>query len=591
MRTIANRIQLFKIGVYGLLFLLLLCLFQTQVIRTGHYRRISEHNRIRLIRMMAPRGEITDRNGKPFATSRPSYNVAVVPEDFDPKDLPVLSKLLDLSPSEIRKQLSSVRSKSLTPVLLKKDIGKELAIQIEEKSPLLSGIFIDVQGVRYYPAYEISAHVIGYIGKISDAEYRSFDRDAYAINSDIGRTGIEKSFDSLLRGEDGGKQIEVNARGEQLNVLSEKLPVPGADVQLSLDIELQSRIAPILGEKNGVVLMMDLKTGEMLAMLSNPSFDPNVFVESGRDRDRIKLMKSTRKPLVNRSIVSAYPPGSVFKLVTALAGLETGKITPHTTFHCPGYFRLSARSRRFKCWESSGHGDVNLFNALERSCNVFFYNVGRLVGEKELSRYSHALGLGEPVPLEIPASDGFIPSAEWKERKPGEHWYEGETVTFAIGQGYVQTTPLQILRLISVMATDGKILKPTLIKQTEAPAGEPETVPVKKSALKAIRQGMLKVIESKYGTGQLARVDFMRLAAKTGTAQAPPRLAHAWFAGFFPYEEPRIALVVFVEHGGSGGLVAASLAKKIVTVWHELYSSTEKFVKPALPPVALEGMR
>lgn len=570
--------------------MLLLSLFRIQVMQTGHYRRISEHNRIRLVRVMAPRGEIVDRNGKPFATSRPAYNVTVVPEDFDPKDLPTLSRLLDLPPSEIKKQLASVRSRSLTPVLLKKDIGKELAIQIEEKSPLLSGVSIDVEGVRNYPAQEISAHVIGYIGKITEAEYRDSDRDIYAFNSDVGRTGIEKSFDSALRGEDGGRQIEVNARGERLNVLSEKLPVPGADVRLSLDLELESKIAPIIGEKNSVVLMMDLNTGEMLVMLSNPSFDPNIFVESGRDKDRLKLMRNSRKPLVNRSIISAYPPGSVFKLVTALAGLETGKITAHTTFHCPGYFRLSARSRKFKCWDAFGHGDMNLFSALERSCNVYFYNVGRLVGETQLSRYAHALGLGEPVPLEIPASDGFIPSAEWKEGKPGEHWYEGETVSFAIGQGYVLTTPLQILRLVSVIAKDGQILKPTLIKR-ETPALDLEAIPAKKSSLRAIRQGMLKVTESKYGTGQLARVDFMQLAAKTGTAQAPPRLAHAWFAGFFPYEKPRVALVVFVEHGGSGGLVAASLAKKIITVWHELYSSTEKFVKPVLPPVTLEGMR
>lgn len=580
------RIQIYKVSIYGFLSLLLLFLFQIQVIRAGHYRRISEHNRIRLVRVTAPRGEILDRNNKPFATSRSSYNVAVIPEDFDPKDLPTLSKMLDLSPADIRKQLSSVRSKSLMPVILKKDVGKDLAIQIAEKSPLLSGIFIDVEGVRYYPERETSAHVVGYIGKITDAEYRTFDHDVYAINSDIGRVGIEKSFDSLLRGEDGGKQIEVNARGEQLSILSEKKPISGADVRLSLDIELESKILPILGEKTGVVLMMDLETGEILAMLSNPSFDPNVFIEAGRDRDRVKLMKNMHRPLINRSVVSAYPPGSVFKLVTAMAGLETGKITPHTTFNCPGYFQLNSKSRRFKCWESLGHGNVNLFGALERSCNVFFYNIGRLVGEKNLARYSYLLGLGMPIPLEIPASDGFIPSAEWKEHKPGQHWYEGETVTFAIGQGYVQTTPLQILRLVSIIAKDGQIPKPTLLKQN-SPPDDLDRIHVKSSTLKAIRQGMLNVTESKYGTGQLARVDFMRLAAKTGTAQAPPRLAHAWFAGFFPYEKPKIALVVFVEHGGSGGLVAASLAKKIVMAWHELYSPVEEYIKPTLPPVTI----
>ena len=402
--------------------------------------------------------------------------------------------------------------------------------------------------------------------------------------------GVEKSFDSTLRGEDGGRQIEVNARGEQLNVLSEKKPVPGSDVTLSLDLNLEKEILPFLGDKRASVGVMDLKTGELVVLLSYPDFNPNVFVESDRDEERIKLLKDKSRPLINRATLGTYPPGSVFKLVTALAGLETGKITRYTTFQCNGYFRLSPHSRRFKCWEPEGHGRMDLFTALERSCNVYFYNVGKLVGEKDLSRYAKMLGLGEHLSLEVPSADGLIPSAEWKQNRLTRHWYAGETISFAIGQGYVLVTPLQILRLVAIIANEGKMVTPTLLKG-EVPQSLQENPSffANKESFKVIKQGMLQVVESKYGTGQLARLDFMRLAAKTGTAQTPPDKPHAWFTGFFPYEDPKYGIVVFVEHGGSGGLVAATIAKHVLSIWRKLYAPETIFQKPVLPSVVLKG--
>ncbi len=335
--------------------------------------------------------------------------------------------------------------------------------------------------------------------------------------------------------------------------------------------------------------MIDLRNGEILALVSSPSFDPNIFVTAGEDQKRVQLLKNASRPLVGRTTGGLYPPGSVFKLVTAIAGLETGKITPQTAFHCKGYFRLTPSSRRFKCWESMGHGSVDLFTAIERSCNVYFYNVGRLVGEKELYHYAHLLGFGEPIGLEIPAARGLIPSASWKKEHLHAHWYEGETISFAIGQGYVQVTPLQIAQLVAVIATDGRIVKPTLIKRSSNMEPVFKQFTIGRKSLQVLRQGMLQVVESKYGTGQLARVDFLRLAAKTGTAQNPPKKAHAWFTGFFPYEDPEIALVVFVEHGGSGGLVAAKAAKRVLSIWHKFYGDSRRFEKPLLPPVTLAG--
>ncbi len=581
-----KRLFVFKIVIYGLALFLVLNLFQTQVIRGGYYRQASERNRIRLIPIQAPRGKIIDRNGLVFATNRPAYHVYAIPEDFDPEDLPALSRLLEMPSETIRERLSVPRFQALIPVILKKDVPKELAMKLEERKPGLSGIFIQAEGVRYYPEKVLNGHILGYIGKITREEYQNLDRDTFGFHSYLGRMGLEKRFDSVLRGEDGGRQIEVNAKGEQLSVLSEKRPVSGSDLALSLDLRLEREIVPFLAGKKATVGMMDLNTGELLVLMSHPDFDPNIFIESDRDEDRIRLLQDKDHPLLNRATQGVYPSGSVFKLVTALAGLETGKITRYSTFQCKGFFRLSPHSRIFKCWEPEGHGSMSLFTALERSCNVYFYNVGRLVGEKDLSRYAKMLGLGEPLSLEIPAADGLIPSAEWKEERYGRQWYAGETISFAIGQGYVLVTPLQILRLVATVATEGKVINPTLIKRLKDEVEkEKHEFFASRESFKLIKQGMLQVVESKYGTGQLARMDFMRVAAKTGTAQAPPNKPHAWFTGFFPYENPQYAIVVFVEHGGSGGLAAATIAKKVIASWHKLYTPDQTFEKPALPPV------
>ena len=587
----SKRLSILKFISYGFLVFLTLSLFQTQIIRGGYYRRASERNRIRLISVSALRGNILDRNGLLLATNRPAYHVYIIPEDFDPQDLPVLSRLLHMPENVIRESLRVPRYQTLAPALLKKDVSKEIAFKLEERKPGLAGVYIQVEGVRSYPAKDLNGHILGYIGKITKEEYQTRDQDAFSYNSYIGRMGVEKSFDSYLRGEEGGRQLEVNARGEQVSVLSEKKPTIGQDLTLSIDLALEKEIVPLLGDKKAAVALMDITTGEMLALLSQPDFDPNIFIQADHDEDRIKLLKDKTKPLINRATLGAYPPGSVFKLVTALAGLETGKITRYTTFDCAGFFRLNPHSRRFKCWEPLGHGRMDLLSALERSCNVYFYNVGRLVGEKDLSRYAKLLGLGEHLPFEVASADGLIPSAEWKEKHYAHHWFQGETVSFAIGQGYVLVTPLQILQLVATFATEGRVVKPTLIKRNpEEVAHEKHEFIANSESFRIIKQGMLKVVESKYGTGQLARIDFMRVAAKTGTAQAPPERAHAWFAGFFPYENPHYALVVFVEHGGSGGLAAATVAKNVLAVWRKFYGKDQAFQKPELPPVKLEDL-
>ncbi len=558
----------------GGFFALLFGLFQAQVVRGGYYRKASEQNRIRLIRIEAPRGNIYDRNGILLATNRPSYNVYAIPEDFDPKDIPVLSRLLKMPEHKIRLRLSSARFTSFTPVLLKQDVAKEIAMRIEELRPELGGVFIQIGCMRYYPQGKAGAHIVGYIGKISKEEYSRLDPTAYSFDGWIGRAGIERVYDSHLRGEDGGRQLEVNARGVPIRLLSEKDPVPGKDLHLTIDARIEAGLIELLPNHSGAILLIDLKKGELLGAISTPTFDPNIFVSPGRGAERLAAIGSKTRPLMDRSFNGLYPPGSIFKLVTAMAALETGVITPHTTFSCPGYFRFNGSSRKFKCWNHSGHGRVDLYTAIERSCNVYFYNVGRLLGEKRLAEYARKLGFGSTIPLEVPTAGGLVPDAEWKSKIHKDKWYPGDTITFAIGQSYLLVSPLQILRLVSAVATDGKILDAKLVldppdkKQTQH-----SSIAVKTETFKTLRQGMLQVVSSDRGTGQLARVGFAKLAAKSGTAQAPPGEPHAWFGGFFPYDDPQIGFVVFVERGKSGGFTGGQIAKKAAYIWNDLYGT------------------
>jgi penicillin-binding protein 2 len=567
------RLNILKGLVFFGLTLLAVRLFDTQVFKAGYYRGLSEDNRIRLVPLEAPRGRVFDRAGRLLATNRPAYHLVAVPEDVTPDVYPRLAKLLGVSENEIRKRMDSEREYPFAPILLEPDIPKNLLFKIEEMRPELPGISIQTDGIRSYPYGEVASHLIGYLGKVSPEEYRQGDRARLGLNSLIGRTGIEKLFDDRLRGWRGGRQVEVNARGERLRILAETSPVAGEDLSLTIDLEFQKRLAEIVRGKKATIAFLDLDTHELIALVSSPAFDPNVFVSPAGGEERLEFLRDARAPLLDRGVSAAYPPGSVFKLVTALAALEAGKIMPQTTFNCPGYYRLNGKGRAFRCWRPEGHGQLDLYRALERSCNVYFYNVGRIVGPDLLAEMARRLGLGQTFETELTnLAPGLVPDSAWKKNRMKEKWWPGETLSFAVGQGYLLVSPLQVLRLSAILAKEGEWIEPKLLREKDNLGAAPEKViAVQSKHLKVIRQGMLKVVHSDYGTGQLARVDFGQIAGKTGTAQAPPQEPHAWMTGFFPYEKPEIAFVALLEHGGSGGIAAARVVKEALQAWKELY--------------------
>jgi len=562
------RILVFKYILTGLLILLLGGLFYTQILQGEYYADLSENNRIRLLPLDAPRGKILDRNHVVLAGNRPAYSVYIIPHDFDKDLTPWLEEVLKFPEGSLKEKLSSKHINPYLPLELRQDVPREVVFQIEEKKPELTGVYITVEGRRYYPLEDVTGHLTGYLGKVTRTEYKE-GQGKYTRNDYIGRAGIEKIFDDTLRGEDGGRQVEVNSRGEVIRTLGERAPVPGQDVVLSVDADLQGIVWDVVKShpKNLSVGIEDLKTGELLAAVSKPSYDPNLFVSGGKNKERLEVLQDTEHPVLNRLVSVGYPPGSVFKLVTATAGLETKKINPNTVFTCDGDFKIGSSQHVFHCWNAYGHGTIDLHTAITQSCNVYFYNVGRLVGENAIAQAARIYGLAESPGVELPAVfDGLVPDDAWKRKELHDRWYQGETISYAIGQSYLLVSPLQILRMVSVFATSGSLPTLTILKDKEPRFRKVNVAP---STIETVRSAMHDVVQNDHGTGKYARVSFMELAAKTGTAQNPTGKSHAWFGGFFPYDKPRFAMVTMIEQGGGGGLAAGTLSKEVLIAWKE----------------------
>lgn len=573
------RIRSLKVVVICCFVILAISFFQKQIISYSHYRSLSEKNRIRLRSIAASRGLILDRKGVVLAGNRISFEVGVIPQEMESQKVTfnLLAQTLNFPTSTFQKNYKKNYLAPFAPVVVTRDIAREEAIKLEEKSASLPGVIIMTTPLRYYPFGEAASHFIGYLGEIDSEELSRLKGYGYRIKELIGKDGLEKKYDTYLRGETGGVQVEVDNRGREVRTLGFKSPKKGNDIQLTIDSRIQQQVYELMKSHTGAVAVINPNTGEILAMCSSPGFDPNVFIERN-SRNISALLNNPKHPLLNRNIQAAYPPGSIFKILIAVAALQERKITRYTPFRCKGSFRLGGVS--FACWNDEGHGLQSVVDALKNSCNVFFYNTGLLLGVDLIYEYGQRLGFDRITNVDLPyETKGILPNQEWKRRYVGQPWYKGDTVNYSIGQGYLSVTPLQVLRMVCVVANGGKLIKPYIVEKIGNVAAADlaiEEVPIDKKNLDVVKKGMEEAAK-KGGTGHRIAIEGLSIAGKTGTSQVPKGETHAWFVAFAPSRNPKIAIVVFLEHGGKGGLAAVDVARGTLAFIKENYDIERDF--------------
>ncbi|MGH7860344.1 MAG: penicillin-binding protein 2 [Candidatus Binatia bacterium] len=564
-------------------------LWHLQVVDGDYHRSLSEHNRVRVKRVNASRGIIFDRNGKVLVENRPSFDVIMVPEDARQPStvLGRLGRYLGQDLVDAEKALVSARGRpAFESVVLRRDVDWDTLVVVETRQIELPGISLHVGPRRSYLYGSLAAHLLGYVGEVNPDELQRLE--GYRMGDMIGKYGLERRWEEHLRGESGGRQVEVDAVGRELRVLREVEEVPGANIHLTIDVELQRAAMAAMEGKEGAVVALDPNTGAVLAMVSRPSYDPNLFAAGISTSDWRQLVTDPLHPLSNKAIQGQYPPGSTFKIVVAAAALEEGIVTPFTPIHCVGSLRYG--NRDFRCWKRGGHGWVNLHRAIVESCDVFFYQVGQRLGVDTIAEYSRRFGLGEPTGIVLDYErSGTIPDTVWKRQRFGDPWYPGETLSVAIGQGYVTATPLQMANVVATVAAGGVRHQPYFVDHVARPGEEPlyfgnqEPVRtgIRASTITQIQNALRDVVQSESGTGKRARVPGVEVGGKTGTSQTarmardykkvePGKLPrhlrdHAWFVALAPVEAPEIAVAALVEHaGGGGGAIAAPVVQQVL---------------------------
>jgi len=565
----------------------------------------SEDNRIRKISLPAYRGTIKDRNGETLVTVRPSFNLYVTPEDAGnlSDSLALLSGKIEINEAILREDIR--QSRSFKDVLMQRDISRKEVAFIEENKMRLPGIHIKVEPLRSYVYKDLAAHILGYLGEISKDKLNTPEYSKYDLGDMVGKNGIENIYEFNLKGEKGFKEVEVDASGRELKTLRKFPPKSGDSLVLTLDVRIQKKLEGWVEEISkddpveGSVVVMKVQTGEIIAMVSKPSFDPNLFAAGISRKKWNSLIQDGKHPLQNRAIDGQYPPGSTYKLVTAYAALAENLIEPENTIFCPGYFRLGRG--RYRCWKKRGHGAVNLHDALVQSCDVYFYTLGYRLGVDNLAKYAKKLGLGARTGVRLNGEKpGLIPSILWKKKARNQSWLPGETISASIGQGYNLVTPLQSASMISTMANGGLLVRPYLVKKIEDAEGKVvreffpkivRNVEFDPEILRLLKEGLRGVVNEPRGTGYRARLKNIVVSGKTGTAQVvrmkdsdeinpgeetPYEFRdHAWFIAFAPYEKPEVAVSVIIEHGGHGGAIAAPIAKKILEAYFTHYPPAE----------------
>jgi penicillin-binding protein 2 len=588
-----RREQIFTIAVASIFGLLIIQLFSLQVLQGDKYRDLSEENRIRVEVLTAPRGEIRDRKGRLIADNVPSFTVTIDPFDktyvHDPARLDStiarVSRIVGLDPEVAFAKVKRERSQSFLAIRLKRNVDLASVAYVAEHRAELPGVEVEAEPLRRYPLGPFASHLLGYVGEVSDKELEDPKFASTYMRGDlIGRMGIERQYEKLLRGVDGKRFVEVNALGRKAELLGDKRPIlprRGEDLTLSIDLDLQRAAEEAFQPAaRGAVVAMDPRTGEVLALVSKPNYDPNEF-STGITRARWEeLSQGGNYPLFNRAIQASYPPGSTLKPFVALAGLSLRAITPMTTFSdpCLGYYQFGRR--RFGCWEHEGHGWTSLRSAVQHSCDVYFYQLGLRIGLDRLSSFMTRLGVLNRTGIDLPQERrGLFPTAAWYDKHYGAgRWSKGLILNLAIGQGESGFTPVKLAQITSVLASGGTLWKPHLLKSVEKDGREDRSALPRADTLQthidfaakdvaSVRDAMVAVVNDQGGTGGQARVDSVTVAGKTGTAQNPHGNDHALFICFAPASKPEIVIAVLVENAGHGSTIAAPLAQKVLQAY------------------------
>ncbi len=582
-----QRLSYLYIPILIIFGILAVRLWQLQIVQGSEYALRAERNRIRTIQLVAPRGTISDRYNNPLVENRPSFNILLYRESVknleDTKSFVV--EKLGIRLEELENRLRRSRGTGLYhPVVIKEDVDINDISVVEAHRRDHPEVQLGPAPRRLYHYGSVAAHVLGTVGEVSDEELSRAVFPGASVGDLVGKSGVERTYHRVLTGQDGRRQVMVDSLGREVGLLEDINSVIGGELQLTLDLNLQLVAEDLLAGKVGTIVAMDPRNGEVLAMASAPSFDPNNFSTRISEQNWNLLINDPDRPLQNRSIQNSYPPGSIFKLVMAETGLQEGFVQDNTRIYCTGaavYY-----GRVFHCSAEAGHGSLGLEQAITHSCNIFFYDLGRRMGISKIAQHAHMLGLGERTGIDLPGERvGVVPSAEWKQQVRGSKWYAGETISVSIGQGPVSVTPIQALRLASIIATGGDVVTPHVLLRAER---EPEAslkwrvghLPIESSTAR-IRDGMWGSVNNQ-GTGRLAAIAGLDVCGKTGTVQLlgierrkelqrdlSGREDHSWFVGFASRDNPEIAVVVFLEHGGMGGQAAAPLGRDMILAYYQ----------------------
>lgn len=615
-RDLRSRLYIVTALVLFTFFIFTAYLWYLQVMRSEHYSTLSKTNRIRLQSIAAPRGLIFDRNGTRLAENHPSFKLSIIPEDISDmaKTKELLTKLIDIDEAAFDKALGKAKKRArFRPVKIKEDLSWEEMERVSTFAYELPGVKLEVKPKRTYPQKAVAAHLLGYTGEISERalQKRILSGDkSYKSGDETGKYGLESFNEEWLRGSDGGRQVEVDAVGRELKVKKTIPPYPGNNITLTIDLTTQLAAWDAMIGKAGAVIALDPRNGKILAMVSAPAFDPNLFSGGISANDWSEIINNPLNVLTNRAIQGQYPPASTFKVITAAAVLEEKIVTPEEKILSGPSF--SFKGRAYRDWKAAGHGEINIHSAIVESSDTFFYQVGLKLGVDRIALYAKDFGLGDKTGIGLNnEKPGLVPNSEWKQKALNDRWYTGETISVSVGQGYTLATPIQLLSAYAAIANNGTLYVPKLIERVTTPEGEvihefeaeeKNRLTISEENLTIIKEALRGVVTEEKGTARwLNRNDF-EIAGKTGTAQVIRMKErekditkqkykfrdHALFVGFAPYSAPEIVVVVIVEHGGFGSSAAAPVALKVIRSYMT-ERAKEKALEASIKPMESSG--